>query len=38
VAEGLFGSLLLILFTSLFIAGPERLALNVSFTGALRDA
>ncbi|WGK92711.1 DoxX family protein [Pseudomonas migulae] len=36
--EGQFGWLLLILFTSLFIAGPGRLALNVRFTGALRYA
>jgi putative oxidoreductase len=38
VAEGQFGWLLLILFTSLFIAGPGRLALNVRFTGAFRYA
>lgn len=36
--EGQFGWLLLILFTSLLIAGPGRLALNVRFTGALRYA
>jgi len=36
--EGQFGWLLLILFTSIFIAGPGRLALNVRFTGALRYA
>ena len=36
--EGQFGGLLLILFTSLFIAGPGRLALNVRFAGALRYA
>jgi putative oxidoreductase len=36
--EGQFGWLLLILFTSLFIAGPGRLALNVRFSGALRYA
>ncbi|MHC8326189.1 DoxX family protein [Pseudomonas sp. LB1P83] len=36
--EGQFGWLLLILFTSLFIAGPGRLALNVRFAGALRYA
>ena len=38
VAEGQFGWLLLILFTSLFIAGPGRLALNVRFAGAFRYA
>ncbi len=38
VAKGLFGLLLLILFSSLFIAGPKRPALDVRFTGALRDA
>jgi len=38
VEEGQFGWLLLILFTSLLIAGPGRLALNVRFTGALRYA
>ena len=38
VAEGQFGWLLLILFTSLFIAGPGRLALNVRLAGALRYA
>ena len=36
--EGQFGWLLLILFTSIFIAGPGRLALNVRFTGVLRYA
>ena len=36
--EGQFGWLLLILFTSLLIAGPGRLALNVRFPGALRYA
>lgn len=36
--EGQFGWLLLILFTSLFIAGPGRLALNVRFSGAIRYA
>jgi putative oxidoreductase len=36
--EGQFGWLLLILFTSLFIAGPGRLAPNVRFAGALRNA
>lgn len=34
--EGQFGWLLLIVFTSLLIAGPGRLALNVRFAGALR--
>ncbi|WP_085729433.1 DoxX family protein [Pseudomonas sp. R37(2017)] len=34
--EGQFGWLLLIVFTSIFIAGPGRLALNVHFAGALR--
>lgn len=38
VAEGQFGWLLLILFTSIFIAGPGRLALNIRFAGALRYA
>ncbi|MHC8321068.1 DoxX family protein [Pseudomonas sp. GB2N2] len=38
VDEGQFGWLLLILFTSLLIAGPGRLALNVRFAGALRYA
>lgn len=36
--EGQFGWLLLILFTSIFIAGPGRLALNVRFCGVLRYA
>ena len=36
--EGQFGWLLLLLFTSIFIAGPGRLALNVRFAGALRYA
>ena len=36
--EGQFGWLLLIVFTSLLIAGPGRLALNVRFAGALRYA
>jgi putative oxidoreductase len=36
--EGQFGWLLLILFTSVLIAGPGRLALNVRFAGALRYA
>jgi putative oxidoreductase len=38
VAEGQFGWLLLILFASVFIAGPGRLALNVRFAGAFRYA
>jgi putative oxidoreductase len=38
VAEGQFGWLLLILFTTVFIAGPGRLALNVRLAGALRYA
>jgi DoxX. len=38
VAEGQFGWLLLILFTSIFIAGPGRLALNIRFVGAFRYA
>ncbi|PWK30752.1 DoxX family protein [Pseudomonas sp. B21-040] len=38
VEEGQFGWLLLILFTSIFIAGPGRLALNVRFAGVLRYA
>lgn len=36
--QGQFGWLLLLLFTSIFIAGPGRLALNVRFFGALRYA
>ncbi|MDO8403738.1 MAG: DoxX family protein [Pseudomonas sp.] len=36
--EGQFGWLLLIVFTSLLIAGPGRLVLNVRFAGALRYA
>ncbi|MCU1761891.1 DoxX family protein [Pseudomonas sp. 14P_8.1_Bac3] len=36
--EGQFAWLLLILFSSLLIAGPGRLALNVRFAGALRYA
>ncbi|MHC8350129.1 DoxX family protein [Pseudomonas sp. RT4P38] len=36
--EGQFGWLLLILFTSILIAGPGRLALNVRFAGVLRYA
>ena len=38
VAEGQFGWLLLILFTSIFIAGPGRLALNGRLPGVLRYA
>lgn len=38
IEEGQFGWLLLILFTSLFITGPGRLALNLRFSGALRHA
>jgi putative oxidoreductase len=38
IEEGQFGWLLLILFTSIFIAGPGRLALNVRLAGALRYA
>ncbi|MVV51698.1 DoxX family protein [Pseudomonas sp. PB120] len=38
IEEGQFGWLLLLLFTSIFIAGPGRLALNVRFSGALRYA
>lgn len=39
VEEGQFGwLLLLLLFSSVLIAGPGRLALNVRFTGALRYA
>ncbi|MBK5300724.1 MULTISPECIES: DoxX family protein [Gammaproteobacteria] len=38
VAEGQFDWLLLILFTSIFIAGPGRLALNIRFAGAFRYA
>lgn len=38
LVEGQFGWLLLIVFTSVFIAGPGRLALNVRFAGALRYA
>jgi putative oxidoreductase len=36
--EGQFGWLLLIVFTSIFIAGPGRLALNVRLSGAFRYA
>ncbi|WP_273821021.1 MULTISPECIES: DoxX family protein [Pseudomonas] len=38
LAEGQFAWLLLILFTSLFIAGPGRLALNNRFAGIWRIA
>ena len=38
VAEGQFGWLLLILFTTVFIAGPGRLALNTRLPGVLRHA
>ncbi|NHX02408.1 DoxX family protein [Pseudomonas koreensis] len=38
VAEGQFGWLLLILFATVFIAGPGRLALNVGLPGVLRYA
>ncbi|WLH37642.1 DoxX family protein [Pseudomonas sp. FP2196] len=38
VAEGQFGWLLLILFTTVFIAGPGRLALNIRLPGVLRYA
>jgi putative oxidoreductase len=38
VAEGQFGWLLLILFATVFIAGPGRLALNVRLPGVLRYA
>lgn len=38
IAEGQFAWLLLILFTSLFIAGPGRLALNHRFAGIWRIA
>ncbi|MDB6444723.1 DoxX family protein [Pseudomonas sp. 21TX0197] len=34
--EGQFGWLLLIIFTSVFIAGPGRLALNARFAGVCR--
>lgn len=36
VAEGQFGWLLLIIFTTVLIAGPGRLALNARFNGAVR--
>ncbi|VEF10354.1 DoxX [Pseudomonas fluorescens] len=38
VAEGQFGWLLLILFTTVFIAGPGRLAISVRLPGVLRYA
>jgi putative oxidoreductase len=38
VAEGQFGWLLLILFATVFFAGPGRLALNVRLPGVLRYA
>jgi putative oxidoreductase len=38
IDEGQFGWLLLILFTSIFIAGPGRLAINHRFAGAFRYA
>jgi putative oxidoreductase len=38
VAEGQFGWLLLMLFTSILIAGPGRLAINNRFAGAFRYA
>lgn len=38
IDEGQFGWLLLILFSSLFIAGPGRLAINHRFAGAFRYA
>lgn len=38
VQEGQFAWLLLIIFTSVLIAGPGRLALNARFAGALRYA
>ncbi|HEY0287465.1 MAG TPA: DoxX family protein [Pseudomonas sp.] len=38
VQEGQFGWLLLIIFTSVLIAGPGRLALNARLPGALRYA
>ncbi|HEX8594556.1 MAG TPA: DoxX family protein [Pseudomonas sp.] len=34
--EGQFGWLLLIIFTTVFMAGPGRLALNARFSGAVR--
>ncbi|MFJ2539065.1 MULTISPECIES: DoxX family protein [unclassified Pseudomonas] len=38
VAQGQFGWLLLIVFATVFIAGPGRLALNVRLPGVLRYA
>jgi putative oxidoreductase len=38
VEEGQFGWLLLIIFTSVLIAGPGRLAIGTRFPGALRYA
>lgn len=38
VEQGQFGWLLTLIFTSVLIAGPGRLALNVRFPGALRYA
>lgn len=38
VEQGQFGWLLIIIFTSVLIAGPGRLALNVRLPGALRYA
>ncbi|WP_339495857.1 DoxX family protein [Pseudomonas sp. RA_105y_Pfl2_P56] len=38
VAQGQFGWLLLIVFATVFIAGPGRLALNVRLSGVLRYA
>ena len=38
VEQGQFGWLLIIIFTSVLIAGPGRLALNTRFPGALRYA
>lgn len=38
LAEGQFGWLLLIIFTTVFIAGPGRLALNVRLPGVFRYA
>lgn len=35
--QGQFGWLLLIIFTTLLIAGPGRFALNARFTGVLRN-
>ncbi|RJX78761.1 DoxX family protein [Pseudomonas sp. LS-2] len=38
VEQGQFGWLLIIIFTSVLIAGPGRLALNIRLPGALRYA